>query len=99
MWDNLPNFMRISSGSQVILKDITSTICAAAVLVLMMREIVDYTSEMASCSMTYKPSVMKSSTDVQAALRSCLNSLGGCNAGITKRRDLLNILLRWLHMV
>jgi hypothetical protein len=87
---------RVRQSSNI--KNITSTICEAVVLILITGEIMNFTIEMASCR---KPGFMKISREVQAILRSCFNSAAGCNARVTKRRDLhvLSILLRLLHML
>jgi hypothetical protein len=47
-----------------------------------------YAVEMASCGIIFLPSFMKIGTGVESILRFCLNSLNGCNVGITDGRDL-----------
>jgi hypothetical protein len=47
-----------------------------------------YAIEIASCSMIYLQSFMKTVTSIQAILRFGLSNLKGSNAGITNRRDL-----------
>jgi hypothetical protein len=56
-----------------------------------------YTVEMASCGVIYLPSFMKIGTGIQAILRFCLSNLNACNVGITNRRNLCSLLLRWAH--
>jgi hypothetical protein len=47
-----------------------------------------YTTEMASCDMTYIASFMKTGTGVQALFRFCTGNLKGCNIDITEGRNL-----------
>jgi uncharacterized protein YraI len=47
-----------------------------------------YGVEMASCGMTFLPSVMKIGAGVQAMLRFCLSNLNGCYVGITDGKEL-----------
>jgi hypothetical protein len=85
-WDGLIHTQfhndRFRNSSSI--KGITWTILESVVLLLLIRGILKYVVEMASCSMISIPSFMKTGgTRVQEILRFSVRNFRGCNVGIT----------------